>query len=63
MVYTLLFSFFFTDSGMKKKTTLLAIILAFAAPCFLVGCDDGKVTEEAARAAGETLKKWQDQNK
>lgn len=48
---------------MKKKTTLFAIILAFAAPCFLVGCGDDKVTEEAARKAAETLKKWQDQNK
>jgi hypothetical protein len=47
---------------MKKKTTLIAIILAFAAPCFLVGCD-GKVTEEEASKAGEILKKWQDQNK
>jgi len=47
---------------MNKATTILTTIaLAFTLIC-LTGCD-GKVSEDAAKKAGETLKKWQDQNR
>ena len=29
----------------------------------LSGCNDGKITEEAAKQAGKILKAWQDQNR
>ncbi len=47
---------------MNKATTMLtAIALAFTLVC-LTACD-GKVSQDDAKKAGETLKKWQDQNR
>ena len=54
---------------MYSKTRLrLLLCLALGASIFLVtsGCSKevaGKVTKEAARAAGKTLRQWQDQNR
>lgn len=45
---------------MNKTSTILTAI-AFALAC-LTACN-GKVSEDAAKKAGETLKKWQDQSR
>jgi hypothetical protein len=46
-----------------NKATSIFLAIALAASLFgLAACDD-KVSEEAAREAAKTLKKWQDQNR
>jgi hypothetical protein len=47
---------------MNKATAILTTIALASTLVCLTGCD-GKVSEKAAREAGETLKKWQDQNR
>ena len=55
---------------MKSRITvylLLLIVITLLTPLMLVGCGEdggkaaGKVTKEAASAAGKTLRQWQQQ--
>ena len=44
------------------KSALLTVIL-FSIIGGINGCNDGTISEKAAKEAGKILKKWQDQNR
>lgn len=50
-------------TAMNKATNILTTIALAFAFFGLTACDEDKVSEDAAKKAGETLKKWQDQNR
>lgn len=46
-----------------NKAPSIVLAIALAVSLFGLAACDEKVSEEAAREAGKTLKKWQDQNR